>query len=142
MFDMDGIHQWSFKYRYWQNSSKMYVLEYTGEFVHKHNLTVNDSIIVYRNIDDGEYIIEGRKKMEEDVSKTYTNVGMCELYNELTVPDDPILGSIDLLYEYESKFMDDSPFNYLGDPIKLPNMGSDSSFEDYNIKDFDFNFRG
>ncbi|KAL8544305.1 hypothetical protein ACS0TY_004732 [Phlomoides rotata] len=41
----------------------MYVLEYTGEFVHEHKLTVNNSIIVYHNIDDGEYIIEGRKTM-------------------------------------------------------------------------------
>ncbi|KAL8557461.1 hypothetical protein ACS0TY_004765 [Phlomoides rotata] len=64
MLDMDGIHQWSFKYRYCpNNNSRMYVLEYTGEFVHEHKLTVNDSIIVYHNIYDGKYIIEGRKTM-------------------------------------------------------------------------------
>ncbi|XP_015163601.1 B3 domain-containing transcription factor FUS3 [Solanum tuberosum] len=32
MDDMDGIHVWSFRYRYWpNNSSRMYVLENTGE---------------------------------------------------------------------------------------------------------------
>ncbi|KAL8557462.1 hypothetical protein ACS0TY_004766 [Phlomoides rotata] len=35
MLDMDGIHQWSFKYRYWQNSSRMYVLEYTGKISYR-----------------------------------------------------------------------------------------------------------
>ncbi|EPS62827.1 hypothetical protein M569_11961, partial [Genlisea aurea] len=33
MLDMDGIHHWTFKYRFWpNNSSRMYVLESTGTY--------------------------------------------------------------------------------------------------------------
>ncbi|KAL8544308.1 hypothetical protein ACS0TY_004735 [Phlomoides rotata] len=143
MLDMDGIHEWSFKYRFWpNNSSRMYVLEHTGDFVDAHGLAVHDFILVYQNNEDGQYIIEARKKGEDDSPRSCNNVGMCELSNELTVPEHPTLGSADLLYEYESIFMDDSPLNYMGEPINLPNMGSDSSFDNYNVDDFEFDYMG
>lgn len=82
-------------------------------------------------------MIEARKG-EDDAPRMCNNVGMCELSNELTVPENPTLGSADLLYEYDTTFMDDSPLNYMAQSITLPNMGSNSSFDNYNLDDFDF----
>lgn len=64
---------------------------------------------------------------------------MCELSNELTVPEHPIFGSADFLYEYETTFMNDSPLDYMGDPINLPDIGS---FDTYNVEDIEFHSTG
>ncbi|CAH9088961.1 unnamed protein product [Cuscuta epithymum] len=62
MEDMDGLHAWNFKFRYWpNNSSRMYVLENTGGFVHEHSLGQGDFIAFYMDEHKQNYVIEARK---------------------------------------------------------------------------------
>ncbi|XP_050383306.1 B3 domain-containing transcription factor FUS3 [Argentina anserina] len=62
MDDMDGVHVWSFKYRFWpNNNSRMYVLENTGEFVSTHGLRLGDFIMVYEDSANQKYVIQAKK---------------------------------------------------------------------------------
>ncbi|XP_004306317.1 PREDICTED: B3 domain-containing transcription factor FUS3 [Fragaria vesca subsp. vesca] len=62
MDDMDGLHVWSFKYRFWpNNNSRMYVLENTGEFVSTHGLQLGDFIMVYQDSANQNYVIQAKK---------------------------------------------------------------------------------
>ncbi|XP_071725378.1 B3 domain-containing transcription factor FUS3-like [Rutidosis leptorrhynchoides] len=62
MDDLDGVHLWTFKYRFWpNNNSRMYVLENTGDFVCSHGLRPKDFIIVYQDPQNEHFVIEGRK---------------------------------------------------------------------------------
>ncbi|CAN0924739.1 B3 domain-containing transcription factor FUS3 [Linum grandiflorum] len=57
MYDLDGSHLWSFKYRYWpNNNSRMYVLEKTGDFVNAHGLQLGDFITVYQDCQTHTYV--------------------------------------------------------------------------------------
>ncbi|KAH6811322.1 hypothetical protein C2S51_025084 [Perilla frutescens var. frutescens] len=144
MLDMDGIHEWWFKYRFWpNNSSRMYVLEYTGEFVYTHGLVTDDFILVYQNVEDGRYIIEARKKGQDVAPRVANNLVINEAPPELEleIPELPVIDDTEMLYAYDTTFLDDSPLDYMGDSINLPSIGSDSSFEaieDYNPDDFEF----
>ncbi|GMN57423.1 hypothetical protein TIFTF001_026528 [Ficus carica] len=63
MDDLDGLHVWSFKYRFWpNNNSRMYVLENTGDFVNAHGLQLGDYIMVYRDNKNQNYVIQASKK--------------------------------------------------------------------------------
>ncbi|KAL0331813.1 UNVERIFIED_CONTAM: B3 domain-containing transcription factor FUS3 [Sesamum calycinum] len=141
MLDMDGIHEWWFKFRYWpNNSSRMYVLESTGDFVYTHGLVPDDYILVYQNVEDGRYVIEARKKEDYDAPRILDNLVINETTTELTLPEPPALDGTEMLYEYDANFMDDSPLDYLGESINLPSLGSSTSFEpidDYNAEDFE-----
>ncbi|KAG8385017.1 hypothetical protein BUALT_Bualt04G0179100 [Buddleja alternifolia] len=142
MLDMDGIHEWLFKYRYWpNNSSRMYVLESTGDFVLEHDLLPGDYILVYRNSEDGRYMIEGRKKEEHEARTGIYNdivINEATIDLNLAVSED----NMDMLYEYNATFMDDSPFEYIGDPINLPSLESRpfcfEPIENYSAEDFQF----
>ncbi|KAL1547413.1 hypothetical protein AAHA92_23896 [Salvia divinorum] len=142
MLDMDGIHEWWFKYRFWpNNSSRMYVLEYTGEFVCAHGLVTDDFILFYQNVEDGRYIIEARKKGQDLAPRISDNLAMIGAAPELDLPELPDLDYSGMVYAYENDFLDDSPLDYMGESINLPSLGSDSSseaIEDYNSEDFDF----
>ncbi|CAI9780578.1 unnamed protein product [Fraxinus pennsylvanica] len=62
MLDMDGVHEWCFKFRFWpNNSSRMYVLECTGDFVNTHGLKPGDYIILHQTAESEKYIIEAKK---------------------------------------------------------------------------------
>ncbi|XP_022841694.1 B3 domain-containing transcription factor FUS3-like [Olea europaea var. sylvestris] len=62
MLDMDGVHEWCFKFRFWpNNSSRMYVLECTGDFANTHGLKPGDYIILYQTTGREKYIIEAKK---------------------------------------------------------------------------------
>ncbi|KAK4392828.1 B3 domain-containing transcription factor FUS3 [Sesamum angolense] len=141
MLDMDGIHEWWFKFRYWpNNSSRMYVLESTGDFVYTHGLVPDDYILVYQNVEDGRYVIEARKKEDYDAPRILDNLVINETTTELMLPEPPALDGTEMLYEYDANFMDDSPLDYLGESINLPSLGSSTSFEpidDYNAEDFE-----
>ncbi|XP_042012002.1 B3 domain-containing transcription factor FUS3-like [Salvia splendens] len=145
MLDMDGIHEWWFKYRYWpNNSSRMYVLEYTGEFVYTHGLVTDDFILIYQNVEDGRYIIEARKKGQDLAPRIFDNLAMNDAAPELEFPELPVLEDTELVFAYDNDFLDDSPLDYMGESINLPSLGSDSSFEaieDYNPDDFNFGWR-
>ncbi|KAH6777551.1 hypothetical protein C2S52_006984 [Perilla frutescens var. hirtella] len=139
MLDMDGIHEWWFKYRFWpNNSSRMYVLEYTGEFVYTHGLVTDDFILVYQNVEDGRYMIEARKK-GQDVAPRVANINL--VINELELLPQlqlPAVDDTEMLYAYDTtSFLDDTPLDYVGDSINLPGIESDHSsfepFEDYYL---------
>ncbi|XP_057800539.1 B3 domain-containing transcription factor FUS3-like [Salvia miltiorrhiza] len=150
MLDMDGIHEWWFKYRFWpNNSSRMYVLEYTGEFVYTHGLVTDDFILVYQNVEDGRYIIEARKKGQDLAPRIFNNLSIIEAAPELALPELPelpVLEDTELVYAYDNDFFNNSPLDidYMGESLNLPSLGSDSSFEaieDFNPEDFEFEWR-
>ncbi|KAM0954665.1 hypothetical protein ACFX13_023572 [Malus domestica] len=67
MDDIDGLHVWSFKYRFWpNNNSRMYVLENTGDFVNVHGLQFGDYIMVYQDNHNQNYVIQARKASDQD----------------------------------------------------------------------------
>ncbi|CAB4275510.1 unnamed protein product [Prunus armeniaca] len=67
MDDIDGLHVWSFKYRFWpNNNSRMYVLENTGEFVNAHGLQFGDFIMVYQDNQNQNYVIQAKKASDQD----------------------------------------------------------------------------
>ncbi|KZV42050.1 hypothetical protein F511_18396 [Dorcoceras hygrometricum] len=136
MLDMDGIHEWWFKFRYWpNNSSRMYVLESTGDFVNAHGLLPGDYILVYQNIEDRRYVIEARKSEEYEEQGIYNDL-------ELRLPADPgtALDGSEMLFEYDTTFLDDSPLDYVGESINnLACLGSHLAFEaidKYTADDF------
>ncbi|KAI8013986.1 B3 domain-containing transcription factor FUS3 [Camellia lanceoleosa] len=68
MDDMDGLHVWSFKFRYWpNNTSRMYVLENTGEFVNTHALKQGDYMMMYQDQQNQNFVIRGRKASDQDL---------------------------------------------------------------------------
>nr|GLL26742.1 B3 domain-containing transcription factor FUS3-like [Ipomoea trifida] len=70
MEDMDGLHVWHFKFRYWpNNSSRMYVLENTGGFVHEHSLGLGDYVAFYIDEQKQNYVIEARKAGDRGACK-------------------------------------------------------------------------
>ncbi|KAL6533540.1 hypothetical protein OROMI_027652 [Orobanche minor] len=138
MLDMDGTHDWWFKYRYWpNNSSRMYVLESTGGFVNAHRLATGDYILVYQNIEDGRYVIEAKKK--EEYCPPPETFNDHHVINESTAdsPRFPALPDLGNLYEYEYDitFLDDSPLDYVGESINLPRFGPEIAF-DYDADNF------
>ncbi|KAL7106564.1 hypothetical protein ACP275_06G001900 [Erythranthe tilingii] len=132
MLDMDGLHDWWFKY------SRMYVLESTGEFVYTHGLETDDYILVYQNVEDGKYVIEARKKEEQDAPRILLNEVVIREPNATDMALSLIDEGMEALYEYNATFMDDTPLDYLGGPITLPSLGINSStFE--AIDNFNYN---
>lgn len=79
MDDMDGMHVWCFKFRFWpNNNSRMYVLEGTGEFAEEHELQLGDYIMLYRDSVNLNYVIQAVKayEVEEYANKEVkTNLG-------------------------------------------------------------------
>ncbi|KAL2532378.1 B3 domain-containing transcription factor FUS3 [Abeliophyllum distichum] len=62
MLDMDGVHEWHLKFRFWpNNNSRMYVLECTGDFVNTHGLIPGDYILLYQTAESEKYVIEAKK---------------------------------------------------------------------------------
>lgn len=57
---------------------------------------------------------------------------------ELQLFELPVVDDTELVYAYDYDFFDDSPLDYMGESINLPGLGSDSSFEEYNPDDFQF----
>lgn len=65
MNDMDGLHVWSFRFRYWpNNNSRMYVLENIGGFVSTHGLQQGDYMMLYQDFQNQNYVIGARKAFE------------------------------------------------------------------------------
>lgn len=140
-----------------------------GEFVCAHGLVTNDFILIYQNVENGKYvrepnqyptfllfmfqtltihyqsqqIIEARKQGQDVSPRVPTKAVTTEPVLELVLPDLPSLDDVEMVYAYDTNFLDDSPLDYVGESINLPNLGSDSSFEpidDYNPEDFNFEF--
>ncbi|KAL2455574.1 B3 domain-containing transcription factor FUS3 [Forsythia ovata] len=119
MMDMDGIHEWCFKFRFWpNNSSRMYVLEYTGEFVSTHSLIAGDYILMYRDDESETYVIEAVKAGDFEMREIFDGI-------DLSLP---ILGVMGMSIDYNPSFLDDSPLDYQGESMADFNcLGSASS---------------
>ncbi|KAF5449259.1 hypothetical protein F2P56_029724 [Juglans regia] len=62
--DMDYELVWKFNFRAWaNNSSRMYVLDNTKNFIREHDLVVGDSIMVFKDCQTGKYLIRAIKKI-------------------------------------------------------------------------------
>ncbi|KAF8052263.1 hypothetical protein N665_1579s0001 [Sinapis alba] len=96
MGDLDGLHVWTFKYRYWpNNNSRMYVLENTGDFVNAHGLQQGDFIMVYQNLYPNNYVIQARKASEEE--ENLTKVEEDDVYTDLTRIENTVVNVNDIL---------------------------------------------
>uniref|UniRef100_A0ACD5Z1J0 Uncharacterized protein n=1 Tax=Avena sativa TaxID=4498 RepID=A0ACD5Z1J0_AVESA len=57
---------WNFKYRFWPNNkSRMYIMESTGEFVKSHSLEAGDTLIIYKSLESGKFIVRGEKASQQ-----------------------------------------------------------------------------
>ncbi|ESQ32806.1 hypothetical protein EUTSA_v10005481mg [Eutrema salsugineum] len=93
MEDLDGLHVWTFKYRFWpNNNSRMYVLENTGDFVNAHGLQLGDFIMVYQNFHSNTYVIQARKASEEE--EDITNVDEDDVYTDLTRIENTVVNDL------------------------------------------------
>ncbi|XP_056689709.1 B3 domain-containing transcription factor FUS3 isoform X2 [Spinacia oleracea] len=160
MDDMDGLHVWNFKYRFWpNNNSRMYVLENTGDFVTAHRLQVGDFIMVYQDIIDLTYVIQAKKTSQKEIYDEYTTNTVTDYfqvhnfeinrYNQLSWNDpgnmeDNNNNSACMSFVYETtSFLNDSPFDFLGGSVTNYNsrMGGHSfdnfgSVDNLSLEDF------
>ncbi|GAB4848638.1 hypothetical protein Ancab_003348 [Ancistrocladus abbreviatus] len=125
MDDMDGLHVWSFKYRFWpNNNSRMYVLENTGDFVNMHGLQLGDYILVYQDYINLNYVIQAKKAGEQNVYSDQTTYEVHDpVPHDLATSSSSQLTSLNYLqpkvedtrmsYVYENTFSDDSLLDYL-----------------------------
>ncbi|KAL9229396.1 hypothetical protein vseg_004865 [Gypsophila vaccaria] len=134
MDDMDGMHVWSFKYRFWpNNNSRMYVLENTGDFVSAHGLEMGDFIMVYQDFINLNYVILAKKSAEQEIYTDLTATAVNDYiqlqdleinrYNQLSwndpgtvVEDNNNINSntcMSFVYDTTS-FGNDSPFDFFG----------------------------
>ncbi|XP_021895675.1 B3 domain-containing transcription factor FUS3-like [Carica papaya] len=129
MDDLDGLHTWSFKYRFWpNNNSRMYVLENTGEFVNTHGLQLGDFIMVYQDNQNQHYVIQAKKASDDHQDHVNSNIDLTKnsaAANELVLQDyEPIKSTLyyptmDHLHDsgmsfvYDTTFSDDSPLDFL-----------------------------
>ncbi|WVZ07135.1 hypothetical protein V8G54_020481 [Vigna mungo] len=123
MDDKDGTHAWSFKYRFWpNNNSRMYVLENTGDFVRTHGLRFGDTIMIYQDIENNNYVIQARKASEEDEFVEQNSEIMNDMFPsdlEVNKPgcfniNYPPVNDAGMSFIYETTLSNDSPLDFLG----------------------------
>ncbi|KAI4350452.1 hypothetical protein L6164_004907 [Bauhinia variegata] len=153
MDDLDGLHVWSFKYRFWpNNNSRMYVLENTGEFVNTHGLRLGDSIIIYRDDQNHNYVIQAKKASDDQddfmaiTSDTISDIFLhdSELNKStgcLNVMSYPTVDDPGMSFIYETTFSNDySPLDFLGGSMtSFSRIGSGETFgsvENLSLDDF------
>ncbi|KAE8021270.1 hypothetical protein FH972_007177 [Carpinus fangiana] len=154
MDDLDGLHVWSFKYRYWpNNNSRMYVLENTGDFVTTHGLQLGDFIMIYQDNQNQNYVIQAKKASDQDVFTDITRNAVNDLFlhdyeptkqgsfyaNYPTVDDT----SLSFIYDSTTTFSNDSPLDFLGGSLtNYSRIGSLEGFgsgdQEFSIDDFPF----
>ncbi|XP_028771368.1 B3 domain-containing transcription factor FUS3-like [Neltuma alba] len=152
MDDIDGLHVWSFKYRFWpNNNSRMYVLENTGEFVSTHGLRLGDSIAVYQDNQTLNYVIQAKKASEQDdfmgissddnINDLFLQDYEVNKSNSLSVMAYPTMNDTDhMSFIYETTFSNDSPLDFLGGSMtSFSRIGSVETFgsvENLSLDDF------
>ncbi|PSS35319.1 B3 domain-containing transcription factor [Actinidia chinensis var. chinensis] len=165
MDDMDGLHVWSFKFRYWpNNTSRMYVLENTGDFVNTHGLKQGDYMMLYQDYQNQNYVIRARKASDQD---SYTDSAVDDY-----VPDEFEVNDCDQVvpmnfsavdgtempfvyettfssdsetsYVYETTFSNDSLFDFWSGPMtyssKVEPIGSFESIENLSMEELLLSF--
>ncbi|KAA8530064.1 hypothetical protein F0562_004773 [Nyssa sinensis] len=149
MDDMDGLHVWSFKYRFWpNNNSRMYVLENTGEFVNTHGLQHGDYIMMYQDYQNQNYVIQARKASFSDEYTEYATNAVNDLfirdfevnrpsYFPMNFPQTDDTGTS---FIYETTFSNDSPLDFLGGSMtnysRVDPLESFGSIENLSVDDF------
>ncbi|XP_038874973.1 B3 domain-containing transcription factor FUS3-like [Benincasa hispida] len=155
MDDLDGVHVWNFKYRFWpNNNSRMYVLENTGDFVNAHGLHLGDFIMVYQDSEEHNYVIQAKKASEQEIySDIATNdivinndimfqdYDASKVASSIYVPspimEDPVSSFI---YDTSSAFDNDSPFDFMsGSMTNYSRLGALEGFgsvENLSLDDF------
>ncbi|KAF3621902.1 hypothetical protein FXO38_31593 [Capsicum annuum] len=138
MNDMDGIHVWSFRYRYWpNNSSRMYVLENTGDFIQTHELRQGDYFALHYNDQKQIYGIEARKagsgpvfrgyEAEDVILTDYAQAtddgnGNGVLKNEAEMDMSSFYfpamdNEMDMSFIYDTSFWNEPAFDFVGGPM-------------------------
>ncbi|KAM3286872.1 B3 domain-containing transcription factor FUS3 [Capsicum chacoense] len=138
MNDMDGIHVWSFRYRYWpNNSSRMYVLENTGDFIQTHELRQGDYFALHYNDQKQIYGIEARKagsgpvfrgyEAEDVILTDYAQAtddgnGKGVLKNEAEMDMSSFYfpamdNEMDMSFIYDTSFWNEPAFDFVGGPM-------------------------
>ncbi|KAF1883817.1 hypothetical protein Lal_00012735 [Lupinus albus] len=149
MDDLDGIHVWNFKYRYWpNNNSRMYVLENTGDFVNTHGLRLGDSIMVYQDTQNNNYAIQAKKAYDNDEFMEETSDTTNDIFlNDYEVNKPgcfsityPSVNDTGMSFIYDTTFSNDSPFDFLGGSMtNLSRTGTDETFgsvDNLSLDDF------
>ncbi|XP_045793060.1 B3 domain-containing transcription factor FUS3-like [Trifolium pratense] len=149
MDDIDGLHVWSFKYRFWpNNNSRMYVLENTGDFVSTHGLRFGDSIMVYQDNQTHNYVIQAKKACDQD---EYME-GTSDTMNDIFIDDYEVNQScFDVAYPtmndttsmsfiYDTTISNDSPLDFLGGSMtnysRIGSVETFGSVENLSLDDF------
>ncbi|XP_060194051.1 B3 domain-containing transcription factor FUS3 isoform X2 [Lycium barbarum] len=161
MDDMDGIHVWTFRYRYWpNNSSRMYVLENTGDFVQRHGLRQGDYFALHYNDQKQIYGIEARKAGSGAVFRGYeaedmilTDYGQAAGDGNQVLMNEPEMdmssfyfpamdNEMGMSFIYDTSFWNEPAFDFVGGPttyystnvFPMPSFGS---IEDsFSVDDF------
>ncbi|KAG5534665.1 hypothetical protein RHGRI_022704 [Rhododendron griersonianum] len=165
MHDMSGLHVWNFRFRYWpNNTSRMYVLENTGEFVNTHGLTPGDYMMIYQDPENQNYFIQARKATDQEShSDSAANAvndyfpDDYEVYNfnhivpmDYPIMDDPMMplvyqttfssDSSDASYVYETTVSNETVFDFWNGPMiynsRAERAGSFESIENLSLDDF------
>ncbi|KAH8483943.1 hypothetical protein H0E87_028385 [Populus deltoides] len=140
MDDLDGLHAWSFKYRYWpNNNSRMYVLENTGDFVSAHGLELGDFIMVIqakKASDQNVYTDIARNAVNDFVVQDYEVSKLSSFYVNY-----PVVDNTGLSFIYDTTaFSNDSPLDFLGGSMtnfsRIGNLESFGSVENLFLDDF------
>ncbi|XP_047313394.1 B3 domain-containing transcription factor FUS3-like [Impatiens glandulifera] len=138
MDDIDGHRSWSFKFRYWpNNTSRMYVLENTGEFVNAHGLKQGDYIMLYKEIDSQKYVIRGRKAGEHvfhDESAMYCVHDDVEFSGNGISSLPSLSGELETCYVYDTTPCHDDLFDFWNGPM-IHNSSSSSKAEPFGSFD-------
>ncbi|XP_022741514.1 B3 domain-containing transcription factor FUS3-like [Durio zibethinus] len=120
MDDLDGLHVWSFKYRFWpNNNSRMYVLENTGEFVNAHGLQIGDFIMVYQDSQNQNYVIQAKKASDQD--HVYTDIARINAVNDIILHDYEVSKYSSSYYYYYPTMDEDSGMSFIYDTTSFSN---------------------
>ncbi|TKY62997.1 B3 domain-containing transcription factor FUS3 [Spatholobus suberectus] len=149
MDDIDGLHVWSFKYRFWpNNNSRMYVLENTGDFVNTHGLRFGDSIMVYQDSQNNNYVIQAKKASDQDEFMEETSDTINDIFlNDYEVNKPgcfnityPAVNDTGMSFIYETTFSNDSPLDFLGGSMtnfsRIGPVETFGSVENLSLDDF------
>ncbi|XP_027351157.1 B3 domain-containing transcription factor FUS3-like [Abrus precatorius] len=149
MDDLDGHHVWSFKYRFWpNNNSRMYVLENTGDFVKAHGLRFGDSIMVYQDSQNHNYVIQAKKASDQDEFMEETSDAINDIFlNDYEVNKPgcfnvtyPAVNDTGMSFIYETTFSNDSPLDFLGGSMtnysRIGPVETFGSVENLSLDDF------
>ncbi|KAK2415186.1 B3 domain-containing transcription factor FUS3 [Trifolium repens] len=150
MDDIDGLHVWSFKYRFWpNNNSRMYVLENTGDFVSTHGLRFGDSIMVYQDNQTHNYVIQAKKACDQD---EYMEGTSDTLMNDIFIDDYEVNkccfdeaypamnDTTSMSFIYDTTISNDSPLDFLGGSMtnysRIGSVETFGSVENLSLDDF------